>query len=73
MKAYKNSKNIQIPAYLKPEDYERLKKLKIRIKRDHGQIVPLTEMLRDSVLIFLEEIEQESVASYLESKGLVIK
>ncbi len=71
MKAYKNSKNIQIPAYLKPEDYQRLKNLKTSIREDHNQIVPLTEMIRDSVLLFLNTLEKESVEEYLESKGLV--
>lgn len=71
MKAYKNSKKVQFPAYLFPEDYQRLKKLKTSIREDHNQIVPLTEMIRDAVLLFLDTLEKERVENYLESKGLV--
>ena len=72
MRVYGKNKKIKFQAYLYPEDYDRLLMLKTSIRREHNQIVPLTELVRDSILSFLAELETEKdVEKYLICKGLV--
>lgn len=60
----------QMPVYLLRKQYEDTKDLKKTIKEEYGFTIPLTEILRDSLELFLKDMErEEALNEYLESKG----
>jgi len=69
MKTHKIGKKVQMPAYLYADEYQRLKNLKTHIRTEYGQFIPITEMIRDSVKMFLGEIRKEIVPGYLREKA----
>jgi hypothetical protein len=62
----------QIPTYLFPGQYKELKDTKKIIRSEYGLSIPMTEMLRDSITLFLKDLENpESLKLYLQGKGLI--
>lgn len=63
----------QMPVYLLPRQYKDLKDLKKNIRTEYNISIPITEILRDSVNMFLNEHKKEkgSLELYLKGKGLI--
>ncbi|MDP2837317.1 MAG: hypothetical protein Q8N97_10110 [Methanobacteriaceae archaeon] len=62
----------QMPVYLLPRQHNQLKDTKNIIRSEYGLSIPMTEMLRDSVTLFLKDLENpESLKLYLQGKGLI--
>lgn len=62
----------QMPVYLYPAQHKELKELKKTIKLEYGLSIPMTEMLRDSIKLFLKDHEnEEALREYLQLKGLL--
>lgn len=74
MKAYKKNetnKKTPLTVYLIETDYAKLKNLQGKIKKDYSHDISLTEILRDSFLTFMDEVEKQSVEEYLTVKGIL--
>ncbi|MDO8997978.1 MAG: hypothetical protein Q7U77_15260 [Sediminibacterium sp.] len=61
-----------MPVYLFRKEANGVKELKNTIKEDYGFSIPMTEIIRDSLKIFLENMErEEALNDYLKSKGWI--
>lgn len=62
----------QMPVYLLPKQYDQLKDKKAIIRTEYGLNIPMTEMLRDSITIFLNDLnDKKALKKYLQGKGLI--
>ena len=55
-------------AYLRPPQDKSLKDIKDTIKLDYGISIPISELIRDSIDLFIEN-QGSTLKEYVESKG----
>lgn len=64
----KTKNYIQVPCYLNVEQNNRLKKLQYSLYTEYKFKIPITELIRDSVVQFLEKMTPEITEKYMEEK-----
>lgn len=65
----KKTNYIQTTIYLRRKQYKNILKLKKRLFEEHDVNISITELFRDSVDDFINQIEKEGIKTYLERKG----
>jgi hypothetical protein len=59
----------RIPAYIRLKQHEELLKFKKQLLDEHKIYISLTEMIRDSIDLFLKITNDKGLENYLKQKG----
>ncbi|MCZ3367081.1 MULTISPECIES: hypothetical protein [Methanobacterium] len=59
----------RISAYIKPKQYKKILEFKKCLLKEYNINIPITQLFRDSIDIFIDKTEKEGLKSYLEGKG----